>query len=215
MTTNKPIFISGIGTGIGKTVIAAIVTEALNGIYWKPVQAGTSDETDSAWVQKMISHPEQIADETYRLKMPASPHIAARKQKIEISLDTILTNYKMIAEKYQHPVIIEGAGGLLAPLNSVAFSIDLAKKLKATMILVSCNYLGSINHSLMSARMCSYEKIKVAGWIFNKHYLHYENEIAQWSGLNIIGKIPDCKKVTSRFIREQAGKLKSKLIAHL
>ncbi|MEO8117327.1 MAG: dethiobiotin synthase [Bacteroidota bacterium] len=211
----KPVYISGIGTGIGKTVVAAIVTEALNGIYWKPVQAGSSEETDSEWVQKVLCNPSRIAKETYKLKMPASPHLAARKENLEISLHKIAAAYKEISKINNCPVIIEGAGGLLAPLNENEFSIDLAKKLKATIILVSCNYLGSINHSLMTAQICAAKKIPVAGWIFNKQYLHYEDEIAGWSGFDIIAKIPERKNITNKFIREQANALREKLISCL
>ncbi len=177
----NPIFISGIGTGIGKTVVAAIVTEALNGIYWKPVQAGTSEETDSEWVKKILANETKIATELYKLKMPASPHIAAHEEQLEISLEKIVDACQSISTTVNRPVIVEGAGGLLAPLNHHEFSIDLAKQLNATMILVSCNYLGSINHSLMTAEICKAKNIPVAGWIFNKQYLHYEEEIAAWS----------------------------------
>ncbi len=81
--------------------------------------------------------------------MPASPHIAARKENLEINLDKIEAAHKEISKANNCPVIIEGAGGILAPMNDKEFSIDLAKKLKATMILVSCNYLGSINHVII------------------------------------------------------------------
>ena len=147
--------------------------------------------------------------------MPASPHLAARKENLEISLDKIEAAYKNISKTNNCPIIIEGAGGLLAPLNDTEFSIDLAKKLKATMILVSCNYLGSINHSLMTAQICLAKKIPVAGWIFNKHYLHYEDEIASWSGFDIIAKIPERKNITNKFIRAQANALREKLISSL
>lgn len=211
----KPVFISGTGTGIGKTVVAAIVTEALHGIYWKPVQAGTSEETDTEWVQKILGDPSRVAKEKYTLKMPASPHIAAREEHIKISLDEIEDAYKEIVQTNKCRVIIEGAGGLLAPLNEKEFSIDLAEKLHATLILVSSNYLGSINHSLMTARICAEKKLRVAGWVFNKQYLHYEDEIAAWSGFDIIAKIPEQKIITHEFICEQAAGMREKLISLL
>ena len=214
-TMMKPVFISGIGTGIGKTVVAAIVAEALNGIYWKPLQAGTSEETDSEWVQKILGDPSRVAKEKYKLNMPASPHIAAREEHIKISLDEIADAYKEIVQTNNCRVIIEGAGGLLAPLNEKEFSIDLAMKLNATIILVSSNYLGSINHSLLSARICAEKKLQVAGWIFNKQYLHYEDEIAAWTGFDIIAKIPEQKIITHEFIREQAAGMREKLISSL
>lgn len=208
---NKPIFISGIGTGIGKTVVSAIITKALNGLYWKPVQAGTDTETDSEWVKRMLKNEQQALPEFYLLKMAASPHIAMRKENMAIQLDEIVEQYKFYAKTTNKPIIIEGAGGLYAPLNQAYFSIDLAKKLNARLILVSQNYLGSINHSLMSARVCKEKKLDVIGWVFNNKYLHYEEEIADWSGYPIIGKIPFSQKITTTFIRTQAAGLKEKL----
>lgn len=211
----KPVFISGIGTGIGKTVIASIVTEALGGIYWKPVQAGTSEETDSEWVKKILKDETRVTTELYKLKMPASPHLAAREEGLEISLEKIVEAFQYISNTHDCPVIVEGAGGILAPLNNHEFSIDLAKKLNATMILVSCNYLGSISHSLMTAHICSAKKVPVAGWIFNKEFLHYEDEIAAWSGFEIIAKIPECTNINNDFIKTQANSLREKLISGL
>ncbi|HWB94895.1 MAG TPA: dethiobiotin synthase, partial [Puia sp.] len=166
----KPIFITGIGTGVGKTLIAAIVTEALGGWYWKPVQAGFDEGTDAQWVAARISAPAsaggmgferknaggRVLDEAYKLKMPASPHIAAREEGLVISLDTLAA--KLPKER---PLVIEGAGGLFVPLNDVEFMSDLALRLDGTVILVSRNYLGSINHSLLTAEACRTRGLRV------------------------------------------------------
>ncbi len=216
----SPIFITGIGTGVGKTLISAIVTEALGADYWKPVQAGFADGTDSEWVGERISAPattatqgagvmatSRIIPELYKLKLPASPHIAAREEGVVISLDKIATALSEIVavQPAGRPLVIEGAGGLLVPLNGQEFVLDLVKKLDVTVILVSRNYLGSINHSLLTAAVCRSHGLKVAGWIFNDQYLHYEQEIVSWSGVPGIGSVPFGSKPDAEFVRTQAG----------
>lgn len=227
-----PIFITGIGTDIGKTVVAAIVAEALQASYWKPVQAGFDQGTDSQWVSERISRPNgRVFPETYKLALPASPHIAARKEDMSIDLDRIMEDFREF--RPHHPsssgshapspdparspdfLVIEGAGGLFVPLNEKEFVIDLIKKLEAPAILVSRNYLGSINHSLMTAALCKAHKIPVAGWIFNDQYLHYEQEIVQWTGLPSIGSIPHHQDPDAEFIASQAEKIRASLLRHL
>ena len=185
----KPIFISGIGTGIGKTLVAALITEALRADYWKPVQAGFDEGTDSQWVASMVSHPESVVHpEIYKLQLAASPHLAAKKENIHIDVSNIVHAFKKMNPG--RPLVIEGAGGLMVPLNEREFVIDLVKALGARLILVSRNYLGSINHSLMTARLCQSYELDVAGWVFNDQYMHYEQEIAGWSGYPLLFSLP-------------------------
>lgn len=190
-------------------MISAIVTEALDAHYWKPVQAGFADGTDSEWVEERIGtgSGSRIAPELYKLKLPASPHIAAREEGLAISLDKIAATLDQIAATLPagRPLVVEGAGGLLVPLNQREFVLDLVKKLEAKVILVSRNYLGSINHSLLTAAVCRSHGIKVAGWIFNDQYLHYEQEIVSWSGLPRIGSVPFQDSPDAEFVRTQAG----------
>jgi dethiobiotin synthetase len=209
MIDMKPIFITGIGTGVGKTLVAAIVTEALSAHYWKPVQAGFDDGTDTGWVSERISRPEgRLSPEAYRLAMPASPHIAARQEGIVISLDTIVGQFealRLASGRPETPIVIEGAGGLFVPLNDQQFVIDLIRQLDATVILVSRNYLGSINHSLLTATACRVHGLRVAGWIFNDQYGHYEQEIEKWSGLPSIASIPFTDHPDKAFVQAQAA----------
>lgn len=205
------IFITGIGTGIGKTVVSAIVTEALQADYWKPIQAGFEEGTDSELVKSLISNTKTtIHPEVYKLKMPASPHIAARKEGVEISLKRIVKNspYAPLGDGG----IIEGAGGIMVPLNDKEFVIDLIEQLKAKVILVSRNYLGSINHSLLTASICKQRGIEVIGWIFNDQYLDYENEIVEWSGYPKIASIPWAEKIDKAFVLQQAELIKEGLL---
>jgi dethiobiotin synthetase len=197
----QPIFITGIGTGIGKTVVSAVVTEALGGHYWKPVQAGYDEGTDAAWVAERIGQ-KRVFPELYRLQLAASPHIAAREEGVEIDPDRIAAALPEV-----RPLVVEGAGGLLVPLNDRQFVLDLIKRLDATVILVSRNYLGSINHSLLTAEVCRMHGLRVAGWIFNDQYLHYEQEIVQWTGIPHLGSIPFGRVPGVEFVAEQAGKI--------
>ncbi len=232
------IFITGTGTDVGKTIAAAVLTEALEADYWKPVQAGFDDGTDSTFIQNIVSNKRTtIHQETYKLKLAASPHIAAREEGIRIELDKICNDYLKIingqlsivnsewsirnnkshvethnAQLTTHNLIIEGAGGLMVPLNESKFVIDLIKKLNAKVILVSRNYLGSINHSLLTAAVCKENNIGVLGWIFNDHYMHYEDEIVRWSGYPKIASLPFSKNIDAAFIKEQADIIKNNLL---
>ena len=208
------IFITGIGTGIGKTVVSAIVTEALEADYWKPIQAGFEDGTDALQVSSLISNKKTVIHpEVYKLQMPASPHIAAREEGIEISLKTIVHNspYPPLGAGG----IIEGAGGIMVPLNDAEFVIDLIEQLGAKVILVSRNYLGSINHSLLTAAICKQRNIDVIGWIFNDQYLDYEEEIVRWTGYPKIASIPLAEKIDKAFVLQQAGLVREALLKHL
>jgi len=204
----QPIFITGIGTGIGKTLVAAIVTEALQADYWKPVQAGYQEGTDSSLIKEYLSNSSSVVHpELYKLKLAVSPHIAAREENILIDIAEIKTRLEEINGGFQHKktsIIIEGAGGLMVPLNDHEFVADLIKQLQAKVILVSRNYLGSINHSLLTAEVCRYYKLEVLGWIFNDQFLAYEDEIVQWSGFPKIGTVSFTADPGKKFIKEQA-----------
>ena len=200
----KPFFISGIGTGIGKTVIAAVLAEALKADYWKPVQAGIASGTDSSLIASLISNTETIIHpESYLLKLAASPHIAAGKEGIRIETGNMQKQHKKMDQS--RPLIIEGAGGLMVPLNEKEFVIDLIKVLDARVILVSRNYLGSINHSLMTAKLCRSYGLDVAGWVFNDHYMDYEPDIVGWSGYPSLFSLPLMDSVSNQTISRVAG----------
>jgi dethiobiotin synthetase len=207
-----PIFITGTGTDVGKTLIAAIVTEALEADYWKPVQAGFSDGTDSLFVEKMISNKKtKIHPELYRLKMPASPHLAAPAEEKEIKIKEIVDRLP----ETKNQLIIEGAGGLMVPLNQKELILNLIKKLKAKVIVVSKNELGSINHSLLTAAVLKKEKIDVAGWIFTEEYKNYEEEIGQWSGFPVIATVKHLPVISKEIIKKEALRIRPLLKSFL
>jgi dethiobiotin synthetase len=202
------IFITGIGTGIGKTMVAAIAAEALAADYWKPIQAGFDEGTDSEWVQAHISNQQSIIHpEVYKLQKPASPHIAAREEGITISAEKIL---QQVPAKNSN-LIIEGAGGLMVPLDNDFFVASLIQQLQAKVLLVSRNYLGSINHSLLTAAACKQAGLPVLGWVFTDSYLSYEDEIVRWSGYPKLLSIPFTENMDNAFICHQAALLKKQL----
>jgi dethiobiotin synthetase len=206
---SRPIFISGIGTGVGKTLVSAIITEALQADYWKPIQAGYEEDTDALLVKKLISNPQTVIHpEIYKLKLAASPHIAAKAENVDIDTTEIVKRMPAISNRQ---LIIEGAGGILVPLNNKDFVIDLIIKLQAKLILVSRNYLGSINHSMLTAAICKQKGVDIAGWIFCDQYMNYEMEIAKWSGVPKIGSIPFSHTIDQNFVKQQAVLLKSTL----
>lgn len=211
----QTIFITGIGTGIGKTVVSAIIAEALQADYWKPIQAGYDDGTDSEWMTSILSNGRsKVYPEVYRLKLPASPHLAAKDEGRIISSEKIFSAYAQHLAPGRR-LIIEGAGGLMVPLNEHEMVIDLIRKLNAKVILVSRNYLGSINHSLLTANLCRQKGIRVMGWIFNDQFMDYEDDIVQWTGypkLASIGKLGD---IHPSVISEEARKIKEKLLQFL
>jgi len=169
---NKPLFITGIGTGIGKTIVSAILVESLKADYWKPVQSGDLDNSDTLKVKSLVSNTKTVFHpEAYRLTQPYSPHKSAALDGITID-----------PEKIRMPVtdnqlIIEGAGGLMVPLNNNFLMIDLIKQLNADVILVVKHYLGSINHTLLSLDALNNRNIPAKAIIFNGDRDEYSEDI--------------------------------------
>ncbi len=155
-------FVSGIGTNVGKTLVSAILVEALRADYWKPVQSGTIEGMDSETVRSLISNDQTVIyPESYLLKEPLSPHFAAKLEGVEIEL------LKIIRPETSNTLIIEGAGGLLVPLNEREAVIDLARQFGAEVILVISDYLGCINHALLSLHYLQSHQYKVHSLVFN------------------------------------------------
>lgn len=206
---NPPIFITGIGTGIGKTVVSAIVTEALQADYWKPMQAGYEDGADRDVVQQGLSNQHSfIHHEKYALSVPASPHIAAKHDGVTVTVESLVQAMPTTNNKH---LVIEGAGGILVPINEQEFIADLIVALQAKVILVSRNYLGSINHSLLTAAYCKHRGIPVLGWIFNDEFMQYEDEVVAWSGWPKLLSVPKLKQIDAASLYPLAQQLKATL----
>jgi len=172
------------------------------------VQAGYANGTDSQWVKKMMTNTKSVIyDEVYKLKLAASPHIAAAEEGIEISINKIVEQVPATP----NTLLIEGAGGLAVPLNKNEFVLDLIKSIHAKVIIVSKNYLGSINHSLLTAKTLKENEIDVLGWIFNGDYLDYENEIVEWSGYPWIASVRKLPEINKAIVHSQAVKMKEHL----
>jgi dethiobiotin synthetase len=195
---NKPIFVTGIGTGIGKTIVSAILVEKLNADYWKPVQSGDLDDSDTRKVKSLVSNNiSRFYEETYRLSQPFSPHKSAAIDGITIDPAGITL------PATDNQLIIEGAGGLMVPLNNSFLMIDLIKQLGAEVILVSQNYLGSINHTILSIYALKKEEIPIKGIIFNGVKDIYSKDfILDYSGLEALGHIPQYTSINKSTIVE-------------
>lgn len=193
----RPIFISGIGTEIGKTIVSAVLVEKLEADYWKPVQSGELDNSDSMLIERLISNKRTIIHpEAYRLTQPFSPHKSAALDGIYIDLD------KIKLPKTDNQLIIEGAGGLMVPLNEKDLIIDLIKKLDAEVVLVSKNYLGSINHTLLSVELLKSRNIPIRKLIFSgESNQSSEDVIYKQTGLKII-RIPFFEEMNKETIKQ-------------
>lgn len=201
MSKQRKLFITGIGTDVGKTVASAILAEALKADYWKPVQAGSLDNTDSNVVRRIISNSVSVVhSETYRLTQPMSPHAAAKIDGITIRLK----DFK--SPETQNTLIIEGAGGILVPLSDNKLVIDLIEKLKAEVVIIISNYLGSINHSLLTIECALKRNLRIAGIIFNgEPNVASEEIILHYAKLRLLGRIQREQEVNREMVLKYAG----------
>jgi dethiobiotin synthetase len=193
----RKLFITGIGTDVGKTIVAATITEALQADYWKPVQSGAIENTDTQKVKSLVSNSlSNFHTESYVLQAPLSPYAAAHLQNIEIDFSNII-----LPQCNKSNLVIEGAGGLMVPLNSQYFVIDLISKFDAEVILVVKNYLGSINHTLLSIELLKARKLKIAGIIFNGDANNASEEIIiDYGKLPVLGRIENLKNIDAAAI---------------
>lgn len=197
----KKIFVTGIGTGVGKTIVSAIITEALQADYWKPVQAGLDDVTDSKRVKSLLTNKKSVVHpEAFRLKLPASPHAAAAAENIKITVKAIKL------PRTTNNLVIEGAGGLMVPLNEKELMIDLISSINTGVVLVVRHYLGSINHTLLSIEALLSRNIPITGLVFNGvPNIASEEAILNFSGVPVLGRIKEEKVFTPEIISGYAG----------
>ncbi len=196
----RKIFVTGIGTDVGKTVVSAILVEALKADYWKPVQTGNFFSTDSVEIQKWISNNEsKIHPEAYSLKQYMSPHAAAELEGISITLDSIKL------PETNNTLIVEGAGGLMVPLNKKEFIIDVVKKFDMEVILVIRHYIGSINHSILSIEALKNRGVKFLGIIFNGAPDKMSQDIiVGHAGCKVLGHVPKAKDIDKETVLNYA-----------
>lgn len=196
-------FVTAIHTNSGKTLVSAILTKALQADYWKPVQSGM-EERDGETVRDLINNQHcLIHEEAYLLEAPMSPHAAAKLENITIDLNNI-----NLPEGDYKDLIVEGAGGVLVPLNDKDFVIDIAQKIDAEIILVSNNYLGSINHTLLTVNELKSRNLRVKGIIFNgPANEETERIILQHSGYKCLLRIPQETEIGEEVVNIYAVKL--------
>lgn len=203
---NNIYFVSGIGTEVGKTIVSAILTEALEADYWKPIQAGDLENSDTDKVKNLVSNTKSIFyPNAYALKTPMSPHAAAEIDNLSINLKRIKT------PQTNNNLIIEGAGGLLVPLNQKETILDIIKP-HYKVIIVSRHYLGSINHTLLTVELLKSKGFAVSIIFNGNEHRSTEQIIEKMAGVPIVGRIESEPYFDKNVVVEYAQKLRPALI---
>jgi dethiobiotin synthetase len=201
------LFITGISTDVGKTIASAIIVEALQADYWKPIQAGDLDHSDTHKVQSLVSNSNSLFHlNSYALQTPASPHLAAAIDGITIAMNQIQE------PKTNNHLVVEGAGGILVPLNETQSVVDLIQP-DYKVIVVSRHYLGSINHTLLTIEALQNRKIQVAGIIFSgDENTSSESIILSRTSVPFIGRIAQEPYFDTNVISEYAELFRENLL---
>ena len=199
------IFVTSIDTNVGKTVCSSILCAGLGYDYWKPVQCGDLDFSDSMKV-KSYSPLTKVHTETFQLNAPMSPHEAAKLENMDISIN----DFKLPKSE---EIIIEGAGGVMVPLNYKGnMIIELASVFEAKVIIVFKNYLGSINHTLLTIDKVKSVGLDVLGLlVVGDEVISSERIIEDATQMNIIARIPMVDRINQKWVKEQGIKVKNKL----
>lgn len=194
----RRIVVTGTDTGIGKTVFSAGLAGLLNGFYWKPVQSGLDGETDSEVVARLAGLPSgRVLPETYRLKSPLSPHRSAEIDGVAIEA------VKLSLPDLQGPLIIEGAGGLMVPLNRQTRFIDIFQEWQLPVILCARTALGTINHTLLSIEALRARSIPLIGIAFiGEEVADTQRTIVEFGGVPQLGRLPLLDPLTAETLRD-------------
>lgn len=200
---NSSYFITGIGTGIGKTIAAAVLVQYFRADYWKPIQSGDLDNSDSICVRRLVDQDLYIHKERYRLNFPASPHQSAEMDGIQIRL----ADFQL--PRTTNSLLVEGAGGLFVPFNQNEFMIDMIEKFNIPIILVIRDYLGCINHTLLSLAAIQQRKLPLAYVVFNGPFVPETKRmlLAQLPPRVIWIEIPELADLNRREIKRLADNL--------
>lgn len=194
---NRRFVIAGTDTDVGKTVVSAALVGALNAYYWKPVQAGLEGETDSETVARLSGAPAQrFLPEAFRLRRPASPHLSARDEGVEI--DAAALN----PPGCDGPLVIETAGGVMVPLNDRTLMIDVLAGWRLPVVLVARTALGTINHSLLTLEALRRRDISVLGVVFvGDEEADVQRSIAALGDAPMLGRLPMLDPLTPQTLR--------------
>jgi dethiobiotin synthetase len=190
--------ITGTDTDVGKTVFSAALVAALDGCYWKPVQCGLEPETDTETVRRLSELPaDRILPEAYRLRLPASPHLAAERERIEIDLDGLQL------PSVGRPLVVEGAGGLMVPLTRDMLMIDVFAHWRAPVILCARTRLGTINHSLLSIEALRRRDVPLHGIVFvGEEEKGPQDTIIAMGAVRRLGRLPHLASLTPQTLRQ-------------
>jgi dethiobiotin synthase len=208
----KQFFITGTDTGVGKTIVSAIITKVLQGCYWKPIQSGlANDEHDKITVKKLTDLSDQhFFSSIYELQASLSPHHAAELENTHIDI-----------QRCQHPpferaLIVEGAGGVFVPVNDKASMLDLMKHLNFPVILVTRGTLGTINHTLLTIHTLRQHDIPIHGIVFNGELYHANQKtIEQWSGVKTLFHVPYFENLEKSSVGDWLKQHENNILAEL
>jgi dethiobiotin synthetase len=189
--------VAGTDTDVGKTVFAAALVGALDGCYWKPVQCGLAGETDAEVAARLSGlAPARILPEVYRLNLPASPHLAAERDGIEIDIT------RLVPPACERPLVVEPAGGLMVPLTRRKLQIDLIARWQMPVVLCASTRIGTINHSLLSIEALQQRDIPLLGVAFiGDEQADSERTIAEMGGVTRLGRLPHLDPLTPATLR--------------
>ncbi len=196
------IIVTGTDTGIGKTVVSAGLVQALRASYWKPVQSGLEDETDSQIVARLSGRP--VLPEGYLLQLPASPHLSAEAEAVTIDLDALSL------PQVDGVLVAEGAGGVMVPLNREALFLDLFARWGAPVILCARTQLGTINHTLLSLQALRGAGCDVVGVVFiGEAETEVEQTICQFGKAVHLGRLPRIDGLENETVAPDLGEVRS------
>ena len=208
LTPKNSIAILGIHTGIGKTISSAVLAEAMGADYWKPVQAGM-EERDAATVRSLLTNGhERVHEEAIKLSQPMSPHAAAQIDGVEIDFT------KFVWPQTGKTLLVETAGGILSPMSSTTTMADFVTHYNLPAILITQNYLGSINHTLLSIEVLKSRGIRLLGIVISgAPYASSEEFIVQYSGVPILARVPHIEQLSNESVVACAAQINRSLLA--
>jgi dethiobiotin synthase len=196
----KRLFVAGTDTGVGKTLVSAMLMAGLDGYYWKPIQSGAGEGADTGWIrEKTGMASDRFFPEAYCLEAPMSPHAAAALENVTIDLSKI----QMPVPAGEAPLVIEGAGGLMVPINDRSLMIDVIKRLGTPVLLVARSTLGTINHTLLSLEKMKSADVDVVGVAMNGPLdVSNRNAIEHFGNVRVVAEIEMMREINAVTLRD-------------
>lgn len=203
-TMTADIFVTGTDTGVGKTLVSALLCAALDGVYWKPIQTGAQEGADRRTVMELAEIPsERTLPECYLFDPPVSPHLAADWAGVTIDLGTI----RLPCRDLPGPLIVEGAGGVMVPMNETEFMLDLMRRLGLPVVVVARSSLGTINHSVLTLQTLRWAGLAVKGVVLVGSQIEdNERAIQKYGKAPIIGRVPLLETINRKTLLEVFGR---------